>query len=163
MWESKLFLTSLHTTPLHWTIQNILLAANPSTAFLQKASWPGKNCGNVFPTLYHHYWIFFCCYIYIYIHLKTYVQPKDFALISKIMTRQKLGLCNCKQNMHVRPNTPNRTILFQHREEVQLSEEENVVELSKSTSFDYYQKKQRYIKRAHYAVIWWKCALNWLI
>ena len=25
------------------TIQNILLAANPSTAFLQKASWPGKN------------------------------------------------------------------------------------------------------------------------
>ena len=38
MWESKLFLTRLHRT-----IQNILLAANPSTAFLQKASWPGKN------------------------------------------------------------------------------------------------------------------------
>ena len=38
MWESKLFLTWLH-----WTIQNILLAANPLTAFLQEASWPGKN------------------------------------------------------------------------------------------------------------------------
>ena len=33
-------------TPLHWTIQNILLAANPTTAFLQKASWPGKNVNN---------------------------------------------------------------------------------------------------------------------
>ena len=29
--------------PLHWTIQNILHAANPTTVFLQKASWPGKN------------------------------------------------------------------------------------------------------------------------
>ena len=35
--------TRLHTTPLHWTIQNILLAANPTTAFLQKANWPGKK------------------------------------------------------------------------------------------------------------------------
>ena len=35
--------TRLHTTPLRLTIQNILLAANPTTAFLQKASWPGKN------------------------------------------------------------------------------------------------------------------------
>ena len=25
-----------HSTPLHWAIQNIILAPNPSTAFLQK-------------------------------------------------------------------------------------------------------------------------------
>ena len=39
------FIQFFHSTrlPLHWTIQNILLAANPTTAFLQKASWPGKN------------------------------------------------------------------------------------------------------------------------
>ena len=36
--------TPLHSTSLHWTIQNILLAANPTTAFLQKASWQGKKC-----------------------------------------------------------------------------------------------------------------------
>ena len=35
--------TRFHTTPLHRTIQNILLAANPTTAFLQKASWSGKK------------------------------------------------------------------------------------------------------------------------
>ena len=47
MWESKQrynFYTifPLHSTSLHWTIQNILLAANTTIAFLQKASWPGK-------------------------------------------------------------------------------------------------------------------------
>ena len=35
-------ITPLHSLRLHWTIQNILIAANPTTAFLQKASWPGK-------------------------------------------------------------------------------------------------------------------------
>ena len=35
--------TPLHFTLLHWTIQNIFLAANPTTAFLQEVSWPGKN------------------------------------------------------------------------------------------------------------------------
>ena len=35
------FIQFFHSTRLHWTIQNILLAANPTTAFLQKASWPG--------------------------------------------------------------------------------------------------------------------------
>ena len=52
MWESKLFLTSHDTTRLNWTIQNILLAANPSTAFLQKANWPGKNLN-----IYIYWWI----------------------------------------------------------------------------------------------------------
>ena len=31
-----------HSTPLQLTIQNILLSNNLTTAFLQKASWPGK-------------------------------------------------------------------------------------------------------------------------
>ena len=36
------FIQFFHSTRLH-SIQNILLVANPTTAFLQKASWPGKN------------------------------------------------------------------------------------------------------------------------
>ena len=48
MWESKQRynfypIFPLYSTSLHWTTQNILLAANPTTAFLQKAGGPGKN------------------------------------------------------------------------------------------------------------------------
>ena len=41
------FIQFFHSTRLHWTIQNILLAANSTTAFLQKASRPGKNINSV--------------------------------------------------------------------------------------------------------------------
>ena len=33
------FIQFFHSTSLHWTIQNTPLAANPTTAILQKASW----------------------------------------------------------------------------------------------------------------------------
>ena len=36
------FIQFFHSTSLHSTIQNILLTANPTTPFLQKASWQGK-------------------------------------------------------------------------------------------------------------------------
>ena len=35
--------TPLHSTPLHLPIQNIFSLLTLSTAFLQKASGPGKN------------------------------------------------------------------------------------------------------------------------
>ena len=43
VWESKQRYNSYPIFPLHLPIQNILLAPNPSTAFLQKASGLGKN------------------------------------------------------------------------------------------------------------------------
>ena len=35
--------TPIHYTPLHWTIQNILFAANPFHCFFAKSQWDGKK------------------------------------------------------------------------------------------------------------------------
>ena len=44
MYIHKAFAQNNHTTPLHSTIQNILLAVNPSHCFsVQKASGPGRS------------------------------------------------------------------------------------------------------------------------
>ena len=52
--------TRFHTTPLHWTIQNIFLAANPTTACLQKAIWPGKN------SVFENVWILSILVLYVF-------------------------------------------------------------------------------------------------